>query len=319
MTDSAPKISVLTPIYNGEAHLDECIESVLSQDYGNFEFVLLDNASTDRTPDILQTYAAKDPRIKLARNETLLPLFENWNHSLSLISSDSDYCKVVHADDLLLSGALREFAACAQSHPEATLIGSYRIDGVGVKMDSIPYPTTVVSGRELARGILLHKTYRDQFGSPSSVMYRSDCIRDAEEFYDPWNEHADTQACFDLLARGDYGFVHQALTYTRRHDGALTPNARIKDTHAVGLLKTLHKKGDLFLTKEELKVAFDRRFRAHYRRLARDFKFLRNSEFRNYHLKSLRSVDRRFNPLRFAYATFYEAMLKTLGFVRKFG
>jgi len=314
-----PRISVVTPIYNGETHLVECIESVLSQDYDNFEYILLDNASTDRTPEILKAYESRDSRIRLAKNDTLLPLFENWNHSLSLISSDSDYCKVIHADDLLLSGALREFAACAVLHPEATLIGSYRVDGVGINMDSIPFPSSLVSGKELARGMLLGSRYRDQFGSPTSVMYRSDCVRKANEFYDPWNEHADTQSCFDLLARGDYGFVHQVLTYTRRHEGALTPNARVMDTHALGLLKILHKKGPMFLTESELETAFDRRLRLHYRRLARDLKLLRHPEFRKFHLNGLKLVGRRLNPIKFTYAALIESSLKAVNYLARLG
>ena len=317
--NSTPKISVVTPVYNGEDHLIDCIESVLSQDYTNFEYLILDNASTDKTAHIVEAFAARDSRIRLARNETLLPLFDNWNESLRLISADSDYCKVVHADDFLLSGALRQFAECAVLHPEATLIGSYRIDGAGVGMDSIPYPISLVNGKELGKGWLLKRGFRDQFGSPTSVMYRSDCIHNVEEFYDPSNEHADTQACFDLLARGDYGFVHQVLTYTRRHEGALTPNARIMDTHALGLLKILCRKGPMFLNEHEMKMALKRRLRLHYRRLARDLKLVRNPAFREFHLRGLKALGLRFNPLRFAYAAFIEYAQKLVILLGRLG
>ena len=314
-----PLISVVTPVYNGEAHIAECIESVLAQDYTNFEFIILNNASTDGTADILETFARQDSRIRIERNDALLPIMENWNHAVSLISNKSNYCKVLHADDLLLTGALRDFATTAANFPNATLIGAYRIEGVGVSMDSIPYPQQLVPGRELARALLKNQRFRDQFGSPTSVMYRADCVRDTAEFYDPSNFHADQQVCFDLLAKGDYAFVHKALTYTRRHDGAETPQAKAMHTHALGFLKTLRRKGPLFLTAAELEEATHLRLRAYYRRLARGLAFVRNKKFRDYHMEGLRSIGLKFSPLRFAYAAFFEALIRVVGWLRKFG
>ena len=58
-----PLVSVLTPVFNGEPYLVQAIESVLAQTYTNWEYVLVDNASTDRTAEIIQRYVDKDPRI----------------------------------------------------------------------------------------------------------------------------------------------------------------------------------------------------------------------------------------------------------------
>ena len=65
MIINAPLISVILPVYNGEKHLSECIESILSQTFQDFEFIIVDDASTDNTPQLLKEYAKKDTRIKI--------------------------------------------------------------------------------------------------------------------------------------------------------------------------------------------------------------------------------------------------------------
>lgn len=318
-SQSNPQVSVITPVYNGAAHLAECIESVLSQSYENFEFIILNNASTDDSEAIIQRYAALDERIKVAENKTILPIMDNWNHALSLMDPQSKYCKVVHADDLIFESCLEKMVAIAEKHPSATLIGSYRIMGVGIAMDSIPYPEELVDGRDLARGRLLTRKYRDQFGAPTSVMYRADCVRETELFYDPWNYHADTQSCFELLSKGDYAFVHDILTYTRRHDESQTSNTADLDSHAIGHLKIQHKVGPKFLDPVEQHHAMHIRLRYHYRRLAKDFSYLRSKEFRDYHRKGLADINLRVSMPRLIYALFLEVVEKALSALRSRG
>ena len=64
----SPDISVVLPVYNGEEHLAEAIDSILAQTFSNFEFIIIDDASTDRTPSILRKYAAMDSRIRIITN-----------------------------------------------------------------------------------------------------------------------------------------------------------------------------------------------------------------------------------------------------------
>ncbi len=314
-----PLVSVVTPVYNGEAHLAECIESVLAQTFTDFEYVLLDNASTDATAAIIEKYAALDPRIIPQKNDHTLPIIENWNRAVSFISPHSDYCKVVHADDLIVPDCLELMVDSAQRHPSATLIGAYRIDGVGVNLDSIPYPIEFVEGRELARGRLQRKVYRDQFGSPTSVMYRSDEVRSGDAFYDVENFHADTQICFELLARGDYAFVHKILSYTRRHEGAQTPAALRLATPAIANLKILKKLGPTFLKPTEYSAALRKQLRAHYRILARDFRFITDAEIRQLHVAYLRESGLGFSLLRISVALVQESLEKLVRLANRVG
>jgi glycosyltransferase involved in cell wall biosynthesis len=91
---SQPFVNVVTPVYNGEKYLSECIESVLSQTYENWEYVIVNNCSSDRSLKIAQDYAEKDSRVRVHDNRDFLPMVGNFNHSLLQISPESKYCKV---------------------------------------------------------------------------------------------------------------------------------------------------------------------------------------------------------------------------------
>ena len=78
----APLVSVVTPVYNGGEYLVECIESVIGQSYQNWEYLLVDNASTDLTPEIISRFASKDSRIKHVRFEEHVGAIDNHNRAL---------------------------------------------------------------------------------------------------------------------------------------------------------------------------------------------------------------------------------------------
>src|SRR5688572_13422291 len=99
MVESQPLVSIVTPVYNEEQYLAECIESVLSQTYRNWDYTIVDNCSTDASLAIAQRYAAADARIRVIRNAQFLTALQNCNAALRQISPGSKYCKVVLGDD----------------------------------------------------------------------------------------------------------------------------------------------------------------------------------------------------------------------------
>ena len=76
-----PRFSILLPTRNGGRFIENCIHSALSQDHDSFELVVSDNANTDETPSILANVG--DPRLKVVRQDVVLPVQENWNASLT--------------------------------------------------------------------------------------------------------------------------------------------------------------------------------------------------------------------------------------------
>ena len=106
--DSAapPLVSMVTPVYNNEEYLVECIESVLAQTYQNWDYTIVNNCSTDKTGEIARRYAAKDPRIKVYDSQQFLRAVPNHNLALRQISARSKYCKIVFADDWIFPRCL---------------------------------------------------------------------------------------------------------------------------------------------------------------------------------------------------------------------
>lgn len=96
--NTSPVVSIGLPVYNGERFIKEAIESILGQTYPDFELIISDNASTDRTQSICLAYAAEDERIKYSRNEKNLGAAENYNRVFGV--SSGRYFKWAAHDDV---------------------------------------------------------------------------------------------------------------------------------------------------------------------------------------------------------------------------
>ena len=294
---SAPLVSVLTPVYNGEEFLRECIESVLSQTYQNWEYIIVNNASTDGTLDIAEEYRRLDNRIRIFSNETLLPLIANHNRAFRLISRNSRYCKVVSADDWIYPECLEKMVGLAEATPSVGIVGAYQLSGGGdswyVRNVGLPYWQTVVSGRDICRGHLLD-TLR-VLGNPTSVLYRSDLVRSTDEFFPNPTQEADISACLEHLQHAEFGFVHQILAHERIHDQRATAVSLANNAYVSAEISDLQEYGDLYLTERER----DERIRAlldrYYVYLSRNAIKLRGRKFWSYHVGRLRDLGYRFS------------------------
>lgn len=270
---SSPLVSIVTPVYNGAEFLRECIESVRKQTYQNWEYIVLNNASTDETGAMAAEYASIDPRIRVETNETLLPIIANHNRAFSLISPKSKYVKVVSADDVIVPECLAKMVALAESHPTVGIIGSYQVSGGGdnwrkwrVRWDEIPFPSAMVSGAEICRRQLLEGIY--VFGTPTSLMYRADLVRKWPEFYPNETPEADTSACYQCLTESDFGFVHQVLSYERIHGKQMSEASRNLNAYEPSRLSDLMVYGHHFLSAEEIETRKSEILKKYYAFLA---------------------------------------------------
>ena len=94
-----PRVSVLIPTFNYARYLPEAIESVMQQDFREFELLIADDASTDASADIICHYAAKDARIRFTIHSRNLGMVANWNWCLS--EAKGEYVKFLFGDDRL--------------------------------------------------------------------------------------------------------------------------------------------------------------------------------------------------------------------------
>ena len=287
--EEAPLVSVVTPVYNTERYLPECIESVLAQSYRNWEHVIVDNRSTDRSLGIARDYARRDPRIRVHEAHEFVGVVANCNRAFGLISPDSGYVKGLAADDWLFPECLERMVRLAQANPRVGVVCSYRLLEEKVDLDGLPHWRHVVPGPEMCRRALLGGgPYL--FGSMSSTMFRSDLVRARRPFYNPDNLHADQEACFDVLQESDFGFVHQVLTYTRRHNEAVTSFARRNKTKVANRIMLLARWGPVYLTRAEFQRRLAARLLWYAGFLAANAHRLRLPGFREYHGRALRNL-----------------------------
>ncbi len=261
-----PLVSVLTPVYNNAEHLPQCIESVLAQTYQNWDYLLINNCSTDGSGEIMRRYAAQDSRIRVHDNVEFLRAVPNHNFALRQISPASRYCKVVFGDDWIFPSCIEEMVAVAEQHPSVGLVGAYGLDGRWVVWDGLPYPSTLVPGRDACRLLFLDKVY--VLGTASSLLYRSDLVRAHDPFYNESNIHADTEACIALLRQYDFGFVHQVLAFTRQRPGSLMTLSQSMNTLIAARLYELTRYGPDFLTPQELQACVKQQLSGYYNFLA---------------------------------------------------
>ncbi|MFT4261712.1 MAG: glycosyltransferase family 2 protein [Candidatus Woesearchaeota archaeon] len=149
-----PFISVLMPNYNCEKYLAEAIESILNQTYKNFEFIIVDDASTDNSWNIIQRYAKKDKRIKPFRNKKNLGRPSTRNKLLSLISNKANYFLWMDSDDVVLKELIKDKVSYLEKNKELFGLGS-SIDYVDENLNFIKRRTYPKTSKDVRNKFLL--------------------------------------------------------------------------------------------------------------------------------------------------------------------
>jgi glycosyltransferase involved in cell wall biosynthesis len=283
-----PFVSVVTPFYNTADYLGECIESVLSQTHSNFEYLLVDNHSTDGSATIAAEYAAKDRRIRIIRNPNFVGQVANYNGALRHVAPEAAYVKLVQADDCLLPECLERMIAVGVSHPTAAIISSYYLTGAQVCGSGVDWKIECVPGRTASRLHLLEGKFL--FGTPTTLMYRGDLVAKRQPFYSESSLHEDTELCHEVMANADLGFVHQVLSFNRVGNSGILTALETFHWQILDFYTTLRKSGPLSLSPEELDNRL-RTVRAEYFRLLGESVLLgREPAFWNHHRNGLATV-----------------------------
>ena len=136
----------MMPVMNGELFLPQALQSLLAQDYKDFELIILDNMSTDRTPAICEEFAARDARVRYILDDTNRISHDAANHLASFITGE--YCMIACDDDLWAPNFLSCLVSCLEEHPELGLAYS---NGVYVDIDNHIGDGPFLRGRQVYR------------------------------------------------------------------------------------------------------------------------------------------------------------------------
>jgi len=208
---AAPLVSVLMSVYNGAAYLQQSIESILAQSLGDFEFIIIDDGSSDGSNEIIEAAASRDARVMAFSNPGNLGLSRSLNRGLAL--ARGRYIARQDADDVSAPERLAEQVALLVADPSLVLIGSaywvVDIDGVLLRMEQPPLQDAFIRWRMLFHSAFAHPT----------VMFRADLLACHPLQYDETLRYAQD---YDLWSRfAHYGPVANGaapLVYYRVYD-----------------------------------------------------------------------------------------------------
>ena len=178
-----PKVAVLMSVYNGEKYLHESIDSILTQTFKDFEFLIINDGSTDKTDQILNGY--NDPRIKIINNGKNIGLTKSLNKGLKL--AKGEYIARMDADDISMPGRLERELEFLDKNPAVGLVGTYYLM-INRKGNVLHTMKRLTESMELKEKLLRSNQF-----CHGSVMFRAECIKNLGSYreelvqdYDLW-------------------------------------------------------------------------------------------------------------------------------------
>ncbi len=213
---STPSLSVILPIYNSQRYLELSIDSVLAQSFGDFELLIHDDCSSDRSVDIVE--AKKDPRIQLMRSSTNQGLFKSLN--ILARQARGELIRIWTHDDIMKPQCLETEQAFIRKHPGAAFYYcSYDIiDAEGKQSQKPPVDTTPpIISPQLAAQIMFY--YGSIAGNISTVTIPRRILLEKGPFREDMRVAGDFELWARLSENSPVGFIHQPLIYLRSHAG----------------------------------------------------------------------------------------------------
>ncbi len=184
-----PLVTVLMSVYNGEKYLREAMESILNQTYRNIEFLIINDASTDSSIEIIQSY--RDERIRFSSNAENIKLTASLNKGIDL--AQGKYIARMDADDISLPVRIEKQVAFMEQHPQVGLCGTY-VQNIGMNDPYVPpYKTT----HDEIKFKLFFETH---FPHPAAMLRKSvldehnlmyDTVNQVAQDYELWNKMID--------------------------------------------------------------------------------------------------------------------------------
>ncbi len=228
-----PYFSVLVPVYNVRAYLSDCIESVLSQSFGDFELILVDDGSTDESGAICDSFAARDPRIRVFHkpNRGLL-----HTRRYGIEKSNGSHCVFLDSDDMLLQNALRTIRDTFESyHCDAVFYGWERLRD-GKRIDCF-IPAKTVTRITDKRSIYMKCFCDHDYNSLCIKSVRTEVFHDFDytSFYGLQRGEDLLQTVEILNNASDFVLIPHILYNYRQNDESITrkkpydSNTRLRD------------------------------------------------------------------------------------------
>lgn len=229
MKNSMPRFTIALPVRNGAEYLEEALDSALAQTFDDYEIMISDNASTDRTPEIIEEYKRRDSRIRSIRGSELISLSENWNRVYE--HSAGEWVKILAHDDVMHSNCLARIHEEIERLPTAAqdkiaLIGTgenWLFEG------GISYPATsgekgalLLRTPQFIKDVVSGKTTIPLPGATSATLHKT--VIPSAHPYDKRYVRSDTPLYMRLVVDYDYLYIPEALSENRIQKSSSTYN-----------------------------------------------------------------------------------------------
>ena len=202
-------VSVLMTVYNREEYLAEAIQSVLNSTFTDFELIIVDDRSKDRSVEIAAGFRDRDPRIQLHVNPRNLGDYGNRMQAASL--ARGTYLKYVDSDDVIYPHGIKVMVRNMERHPEAALAIAHSLPE-----EDRPYPVLLTPEESYRR----HFLQRGCFGcGPGGAIIRRDVFESLGGFRPEWGVLADLEFWQRVAAQHPILLQQPALIWWRKHEG----------------------------------------------------------------------------------------------------
>lgn len=206
------KVSVIMPAYNSEKYIAEAIDSILNQTYTDFEFIIINDGSNDRTERIIKSY--KDTRIKYFANEKNKGIVYTLNKGLQL--AKGDYIVRMDSDDISKETRIQKQIDFMENHPKVGVLGTgIKIFGEGIKEEVRLFNTSpdMLKAELLFHCCVAHPT----------VMIRKSVLKDGKLIYnEEFLGKEDFALWWEISKRSDISTISEDLVYYRSHGNQIT-------------------------------------------------------------------------------------------------
>ena len=223
-SNSAPLVSIVVPVYNGERYLRESLDSILSQTYTNTEVIVMDDCSSDKTPAIIEAYGN---RVSSYRQKENKGQFANVNEGIT--KANGEYISIFHADDIYSPQIVEHEAMFLQHNKEAGAVFSLDkfIDANGNEYGQLYLPSELQGNRAFEYPVILNALlkYKNSFLVGPSAMVRASVYRDVGLYKgDEFKIASDLEMWTRIARKYPVGILNEYLLKYRHGHGNLSQN-----------------------------------------------------------------------------------------------
>jgi len=236
-------LTVLLPVYNAEAYIAEAIESILSQTFGDFELLIINDGSTDSSPQIIGSF--HDERIHFVNNQSNLKLIATLNRGIDL--AKGKYIARMDADDVSLPQRLRKQVDFMEAHPDVGVCGSW-FESFGGQRKVVEYP-------EKDEDIRIMMLYQTPFCHPSVIFRKEVFNKHGIRFLPEFIHAEDYEVWVQLADRTRFANIPEALLRYRLHSGSVSSSHQsVQEKNTLKIIRMAFEKAGMKVNDAEIKL-----------------------------------------------------------------